>query len=260
MRTKHCLTVVFLVVLTSTSVLPLHAQDVSLSGRTYFGDLSRMQFGDQTVTFSGVNRDTAKKFSHTYPYVLVYDHRVPYLRLKGADADRWLVLFSDKLLFAYNSDRSYPFFEGTTDGPGSTEALIFYKNIEVTSHLVEGSDDYGGANLKSDRLWEPWVEGVRGPGIGQSIDISPVWSPRVVISNGFVSYDKPYLYTANNRVKEFIVEDESNGGSYTVEVADTPCPQFIYLRKSSEHIKLVIKSVYPGEKWDDTAINFLVRF
>ena len=83
-----------------------------------------------------------------------------------------------------------------------------------------------------------------------------------LISNGYVNYDKPYLYKANNRVKTLLIECKERDIEYTVELDDTSSFQLITLpRNLGENpcsVRFIIKDVYKGYKWDDTVINRII--
>jgi hypothetical protein len=109
-------------------------------------------------------------------------------------------------------------------------------------------------------LDRPWVEGVPGQGIGETIEVKAPLAHLLVISNGYVSYDKPYLYAYNSRLKKIRIDDLTNGRVYHFTLADTPCPQHIRLPEHSIYVRITIEEVYAGTRWEDTCVNFIVRF
>jgi hypothetical protein len=102
----------------------------------------------------------------------------------------------------------------------------------------------------------PWAEGVAGPGIGANITINfkePVKS--VSVLNGFVDIFRKHLYRQNNRVAVLKVVDLDNNKEYEMEFEDIVYYNTQTFEKETRNIKLVIMSVYPGTKYDDTCIT-----
>ena len=140
----------------------------------------------------------------------------------------------------------------------------------TTSSLTENGYTYSASNLSSKNLGTPWVEGVTGSGIGEKITIKktkeslPPWvkpysGGALVIFNGFISYEKPYLYEYNNRVKELKIYTSNNDYCFTVILEDTPNPQIIFLPCESEDTILEILSVYKGSHYEDTCIESIAK-
>jgi hypothetical protein len=120
---------------------------------------------------------------------------------------------------------------------------------------------YGPDKLFDHEDKTAWVEGVDGQGIGEWIVVE-FDRLRVVkeiqINNG---YNKDGdLYRKNSRVKEMKVEF-SERERRKVVLKDTGTPQPVALPKDqplkAHWIRFTIESVYPGDKWDDTAISEL---
>lgn len=109
-----------------------------------------------------------------------------------------------------------------------------------------------------------WAEGVRGPGIGESITYQFANdSPRlhtVYISNGLVTSGR--AWRANNRVKRLRV-DENGVAAAILELADSMADQRFKLPRLFGHradgqpmrLSFTILDVYPGERHDDTVIT-----
>jgi hypothetical protein len=132
-----------------------------------------------------------------------------------------------------------------------------YDNITATSELREGNTVYGAKNLKEDTLL-PWVEGSKGSGIGEKIKVE-YDTPRffgIIISNGFVDYNRPHLFLANNRVKKIRVWFGDTELFEEFELSDTPNYQTIEFQGGqAKHITIEILDVYRGTRYDDTCIN-----
>ena len=111
---------------------------------------------------------------------------------------------------------------------------------------------------------EPWVEGVDGYGIGEKIYITTFGSSLFLL-NGFYSYEKPYLWRQNSRVKKIkiTVKTHPEFSPLEVELEDTSLLQWIklpeeYWRNQDEKIEIEILQVYEGSKYQDTCINGII--
>ena len=79
-----------------------------------------------------------------------------------------------------------------------------------------------------------------------------------IFFNGFISFEKPYLYNANSRIKKILLSfpDEIDRTPITVELEDTPNPQKINLGfRCKSLIKIKILEVYNGNKYDDACLH-----
>ena len=145
--------------------------------------------------------------------------------------------------------------------------------VSTSSSLTEGNTKYDGQTFYYDNNnLIPWVEGVNGSGIGEWIEFDfnstgIEYYPNAVvdgfiISNGYVNYDKPKLYKANNRVRKLLIECEEKDINYTVEINDTSAFQLVKLPKElgKDHckVRITIESIYEGNKWDNTVINRII--
>ncbi len=248
-------------ILIGPSVFNVYGESNSLAGKVYHSQFAMLRFESRNdLVFSGIDPDRGEQFHRSYRYQFSEENGVPFIEIDGSEEGHWLILACDEFLLAYKDAMAFPFFVGVSQDSGGIEALTLLDVESVSSYLVEGSVAYTGANLRNTRLSMPWVENVPGPGIGEEIVISPVYSQRIWISNGFVSFEKPYLYRANARAKRIEVRDITNESRYEVELRDTPSPQAIELRQETERVILTIVDVYEGERWDDMAINFLLRY
>jgi hypothetical protein len=140
-------------------------------------------------------------------------------------------------------------------------------SIKSSSHLAEKKKKYTGENFVLGRTKDniPWVEGVKGSGINEWIELTlyPGDNPvdALLISNGYVDFTRPQLYRANNRVKVLQIEVLNTDIVFSVTLNDTYQFQEIRMPKrvtKATKIRLTIKEVYKGEKWDDTCINLVV--
>lgn len=118
---------------------------------------------------------------------------------------------------------------------------------------------YGPRNLTDGNDNTAWVEGRDGQGLGEFV-VLDFDSPRTVrgltIRNGYAK--SPDIFAKNSRVKDVELRF-STGDSLDVTLKDEPGPQHLTLSHPVETkwVALVIRSVYPGWKYADTAINEL---
>lgn len=123
--------------------------------------------------------------------------------------------------------------------------------------MKEHNYNYSAGNIANVNLTESWVEGVDGYGIGESISFLGNCTC-LFLFNGFVSFEKPYLYEANSRLKKIEISfpEEKNKASIEIELKDTPNPQKINLGfKCQSQIKIKILEVYEGNKYKDTCLS-----
>lgn len=138
--------------------------------------------------------------------------------------------------------------------PMSFESMDRYK--DCTSYLTEGTKEYKMATLSEITIDLPWVEGVPGNGEGEGFTIVGHDS-YLLLLNGFISVDKPYLYEQNSRVKELKITGSKSQKSKIISFIDTPNPQTadISFLEDGDDTIVRIESVYPGSKYQDTCIT-----
>lgn len=106
----------------------------------------------------------------------------------------------------------------------------------------------------------PWVEGVKGNGINETISIefnTPVWGFSIL--NGYADVQNMKLYKENSRVKKLKVEDLTNDLEYSMDFEDKVYFNYLDLALPSESLKLTILEVYEGTKYQDTCISAMVE-
>ena len=106
----------------------------------------------------------------------------------------------------------------------------------------------------------PWVEGVKGYGINETISIefnNPVYGFSIL--NGYADVQNMKLFKENGRVKKLKVEDLTNKLEYTMNFEDKVYFNYLELSKPSKSIKLTILDVYKGTKYQDTCISAMVE-
>jgi hypothetical protein len=139
--------------------------------------------------------------------------------------------------------------------------------FELTDFKATASSTLVGGDYKPDNInkWSSdtdpnssWSEGVPGNGEGQWIEIAatvPVLLDTLEITNGLTASQS--LFRANSRIKK--LDLSINGGDpQSVELPDQMDPFDIKLPDSKEPvrtIRLTIREVYPGAKYQDTCIS-----
>lgn len=108
----------------------------------------------------------------------------------------------------------------------------------------------------------PWSEGVPGPGIGEWIELVPK-KPSPLLALGIYSgFQSGVLFQKNGRPSR--VEIELNGEHrFTATLGDVVDEQLVPIvgyAKPVSRIRITIREVYPGTRYDDTCINRVVLY
>jgi hypothetical protein len=129
-------------------------------------------------------------------------------------------------------------------------------NVNDTLFFITGD---GEVSLYYDNLTPPWVEGVEGYGIGEYLDIEFKYAAdEVQVLNGFVDFRRMHLYMDNSRVKRVRIESSAPVFMKEYELQDIVRYNLIQLPAKTRHIRMTILDVYPGRKWQDTAISSIL--
>ena len=118
-------------------------------------------------------------------------------------------------------------------------------------------NSYGPSNLTDGDDSTAWVEGSDGQGVGDFVVLEFDTARAIrglTIRNG---YDKnPGIFAKNSRVKDIELRF-STGDSLQATLKDAPDSQQVELSSpvNAKWVELIIRSVYPGSKYSDTAIN-----
>lgn len=147
-------------------------------------------------------------------------------------------------------------------------------NATASSTLnSSGATSYDAENVCTQNNSQAWVEGFDGSGIGEYVEIRRkldvsdknygIDYTEICIVNGYIKNEQ--VWKNNNRVKTlaFYYNDKY---MFDIELEDTFLPQTISLKKYNIHadsgeeavFKYVIKDVYKGDKYDDTAITGII--
>jgi hypothetical protein len=120
-------------------------------------------------------------------------------------------------------------------------------------------NNYGARNLLDGNDNTAWVEGSGGQGAGDFVVIefdAPRSVRGVIVQNGYAK--NADIFGKNSRVKDVEV-NFSNGDSMQATLTDQTGEQRINLNRpvKAKWVQLIIRSVYPGWKYSDTAVNEL---
>ncbi len=149
----------------------------------------------------------------------------------------------------------------------TTTSSYMTETVKGVSFPYNGSDfelyilkDEGDSSLNMYAM--PWVENAAGGGIGEWIEIEPDMEQSVCyILNGFVDASRPHLYKMNSRIKKALVTGITAKGKeldQTVYFEDFVYFKTIQFTKPVVKIRMTIQDVYPGTKWQDTAISAIM--
>ena len=152
----------------------------------------------------------------------------------------------------------------------SLGCALGWEVVASSSLPAQGGNRYDASQLDDGSARTAWVEGADGPGIGEALTFRLVGDPdhdvgavafsgfRVV--NGYAKSED--VWRKNGRVRTVVVL--VNGRSVgRAELADTMGLQWVALAGSpqvvaGDVVTLVVAAVYPGERYDDTAISEIV--
>ena len=168
--------------------------------------------------------------------------------------------------------------EWATEGMESGEVFagcslgcaLGWEIVASSSLPAQGGNRYDVSQLDDASARTAWVEGADGSGVGEALTFRLVGDPdhdvgavafsgfRVV--NGYAKSED--VWRKNGRVRAVVVL--VNGRSVgRAELADTMSLQWVALADApqvvaGDVVTLVLASVYPGERYDDTALSEVV--
>lgn len=148
----------------------------------------------------------------------------------------------------YNKYNSMPLLRG-------------FNVIKADSFLVEKLENKTEIKYLPESTWIshiPWA--TRGDSNEKKIYLesnSSIVYNTIVIANGFICFDKPYLYEQNSRAKRIRISWDNNTKEF--ELQDTPNFQTLILSNKEEYydgsLQLEILDVYDGSKYSDVVIS-----
>lgn len=223
----------------------------NIDGRSYASAIDgTVKFANEKVTISVLDNPD-RVFNENYS--IENRDALSFLLVRE---NEYLILWSNELLYMYNKDGRY-IYKGTTRSGRMLEFISPADSYKATSSLKENGSEYSASNLSYVKSNNPWVEGKSNDGVNETITMK--WKNQIyaiVIVNGFISVNKPYLYSYNNRVCDIQIVDE-NGNTLDFTLEDSPRPQIINLIQHTKEVKVIIKSVYKGTKWNDTCLGMI---
>ena len=137
---------------------------------------------------------------------------------------------------------------------------IHFYDASATSELLEGDIRFVADYAINPERNRPWVEGVGGDGIGQSITMEFARPETIKVLGFQIGYARSqYYYDINNRPKNVHISF-SDGSGFDYTFRDTLKEQYIQLSVPIEttYVKVEIQGVYSGTLCKDTCI-YLVR-
>ncbi|MBN2656781.1 MAG: hypothetical protein JXR86_06955 [Spirochaetales bacterium] len=216
-------------------------------------------FRDGTLTIDEFISKGSKRVE-SFKYLYEEDSKIPFLYIeKDGEFQKYLAIYSDDFLLLYKMPKSSP-DSGGFWGRSIYDLFLSSTSFTTSSSYSDSKYDFSSGNLGDMTLFKPWVEGVSGVGKGEKIEAHYADELTITgfyISNGFVSYEKPYLYEYNSRVKRIKVSNSENSFSLEYNVKDSPNLQYFKVPETTDII-IEILDVYDGSKWDDTSINFIL--
>ena len=210
-------------------------------------------------------------YVETGKFKIVQENGIEYIKFETSTQYRMMdkigCLYYGKLI--YLSKQNEIIYDSLFFDKPNNKYPFLYKDeysVNSSSYLIEGATKYHGQNFYVDNsLLLPWVENKTDSGIGEWIEFEIKDSTDIdafLISNGYVNFEKPYLYQANNRVKKIRIKSQDSDIDFTVILKDTSQFQDVKLPKilssGKKIIRFTIEDVYKGNKWNDTCINRII--
>ena len=219
---------------------------------------------EKKIIYEKVYRDGLLFFELSEPFPKEFSEQFYYEKEEIKTNNTLLVLAGKRM------DSKEILLFGTTAGFYGGKTLLIPSHfewsnnyIDCSSFLVEKNKQYTIDNLSLYEVNTPWVESKSGDGIGEWFIIDNKFVYKyLLIMNGYISFEKPYLYKQNNRVKKIKVTGMNSRKEKSIEVLDTPHPQTVDISflTEVENIKVTIEDVYKGTKYDDTCLHYCTTF
>jgi hypothetical protein len=141
-------------------------------------------------------------------------------------------------------------FVGITGDMTDSQKTSSFLREKISNRDIE----YNNRGNYYYQLALPWIEGEEGDGIGEWIEKRTAWeADEIVFFNGFINPNRPDLFFANSRIK--MIEIKCGDNIWEIPLEDTHNPQIVKLpEKIAGSIKFIIKDIYRGKKYSDTAL------
>ena len=251
----------------------------SLIGKTFFSSGPEIEesysFTEERFTYNFdvfFSDPNFKQKIDSYFYEIKYEDKIPYIYYWKEEnkKEKNLILFNDDYIFIFDSDKTNNFLEPihfyalctgkyTTNAKGDTIINGVY-NRKYSSTLKEKDYEYCLDDENSISPWVPDLKKDKNPNITFNISLG---ARKIILVNGFVNRDKPYLFEQNARVKNVEVIFRNRGTKEIsvkqVVLEDTPNPQYIFIPENIkvDEIEIRIVDSYKGSKYDDVAISYI---
>ena len=233
-----------------------------LIGKKYYDYFPSIEFLDNEIKLEGFEFEYPNdNYDGTFKYNIVKKGYFTFLEIFFKNKkELWLALYSKDYLLVYNNKYLEPILIGCLEINHPSSPFYFPKNIKSSSYLTEGKNKYLPDNMNNCEIEKVWVEGIKGYGIGEKIYLLKSDFRTLIILNGYISFNKPYLYEQNSRVKKLKIIDKINKKEFIVGLKDTPNPQKILSGELLEReLILEILEVYKGNKYEDTCISLIIE-
>jgi len=139
----------------------------------------------------------------------------------------------------------------------SNSKLIEYKSENLLKRFVKEAESFYIYN-KDVR---PWAEGVDDFGENEYLDVYfNKEMNEVLILNGYIDFEKKYLFYDNNRIRTLNISNIDNNNKFSINVSleDTVMFTKIKLPFSTTKVKIKIIDVYSGNKYNDTCVSAII--
>lgn len=150
-------------------------------------------------------------------------------------------------------------------GAPALERRLHFEKVEASSFLFNDwnkfQENYHPSYIGDDDAATAWVEGVKGPGIGEwvRLDVARMQGAtqaRLRLRNGYQKSDK--LFKANARARAVTIVLLPSKAKLQAELADCEGWQELIVPQASgplDGVEIHIDSAYPGTKYDDLGLS-----
>lgn len=253
-------------ILLSSIIVSICAESYPFEGITYVVDLEEFFCFKKGVFEKKESVDIFESKITPYPCEIKKEGGYLVANLKNNN--------SIEKIYIFNADRTHIIMYNSNSGEtivatelkGAIDEPWIYPvfNVTSSSYLTETLNgkqvSYPPENIRTHDVTKSWVEGVEGFGKGERISFGNCGngSRKIYIINGFFSPDKPSLFYDNNRIKTLKINCYKNDKLVSTqfrELKDTGEMQLIEFTERYDSFDFIIEDVYPGKKYNDTAIS-----
>ena len=215
--------------------------------------------------------DFEENWSETRGFYKIYEensYTVAEVKFKNYTSKMFLFFADERHLIIYDT-HSNEQITCTNSKYNIDEAYIWaIDECTATSYLtgiIRGNPVlYKPENLANNDITKKWVEGNSGNGEGEVLRIkNDLTHPRTLyLINGFFDPQKTYLFYENTRIKTCLIRcyDENHilRETFVHDFLDTGNLQLIHFQQKYAYFDFEVKSVYPGSKYNDTAVSAIM--